>query len=271
MPNQLQKCQRFAELHAGRAPFIIPNPWDAGSARLLEGLGFQALATTSAGFAYSLGKLDGSPSLADKLEHCKALAEATSIPINVDFEDGYADAPDAVARNVKALISTGVAGCSIEDYSRENRVLFGFEQAVERIEAASEAIVESGLPIQLTARAENLLRGVEDLEDTIRRLKAYEAAGADVLYAPGIKNLVDLRSVTAELAKPFNLLVPFLPGATVAELAAHGAHRISLGAALTWVSLKPVLDASKEMLEEGTFSFLAAAASGGVVQRLLAE
>lgn len=269
MPSQLEKCERLAELHTGHEPFIIPNPWDTGSARLLEGLGFQALATTSAGFAYTLGSLDGSPTLEDKLQHCEAMAAATSIPINVDFEDGYADDPAAVARNVSSLISTGIAGCSIEDFSRDQRVIFDRDHAVERIEAAARTISGSGLPVQLTARAENLLRGVIDLEDTIRRLQAYAKAGADVLYAPGIKSLDDLRTVTGELDKPFNVLVPFLTGATVAELGAHGARRISLGAALTWVSLKPILDAAKEMLEEGSFRFLAAARSGGEVQRLL--
>lgn len=270
MPSQADKCQRLAELHSGSVPFIIPNPWDAGSAKLLESLGFQALATTSAGFAYSLAVLDGAPSLEAKLEHCQAMAEVTAVPISVDFEDGYAGNADELAGNVERLIGTGVAGCSIEDFSRADKSIYDLGEAEDRVRSAVEAIGRAGLPFQLTARAENLLRGVNDLDDTILRLKTYEAAGADVLYAPGIKTLEELKTVTDELEKPFNVLVPFLPGSTVDELASHGAHRISLGAALTWVSLKPVLEASKEMLDHGTFTFLSAAAAGSEVQRLLA-
>ena len=271
MTDQLEMCRQLAALHQGDAPFIIPNPWDAGSARLLESLGFKALATTSAGFAFTLGQLDGSPDLDAKLMHCEALAAATAVPVSVDFEDGYAETEAGLVENLNRLIATGVAGCSIEDFSRERRTLLEPAAAAERIAAARQVIDAAGLPFQLTARAENLLRGVNDLEDTIGRLKAFEAAGADVLYAPGVRTLEDLSMVTGELARPFNVLVPFFPGASVEDLAAHGARRISLGAALTWVSLKPVLDASNEMLERGTFSFMSDARVGAEVQERLAE
>lgn len=271
MTDQLDKCRQLAALHTADEAFIIPNPWDAGSARLLESLGFKALATTSAGFAFTLGALDGAPDLNAKLHHCESLAAATSVPVSVDFEDGYAETEAELRANVERLIATGVAGCSIEDFSRERKVLLDPAAAADRIAAARQVIDESGLPFQLTARAENLLRGVDDLEDTIARLKSYEAAGADVLYAPGVRTLEDLSTVTGELNRPFNVLVVFFPGASVGDLAAHGARRISLGAALTWVSLKPVLEASAEMLEKGTFSFLADASVGAEVQKRLAE
>ncbi len=271
MTDQLDRCRQLAALHASGDPFIIPNPWDAGSARLLESLGFRALATTSAGFAFTLGELDGSPDLDAKLRHCESLAAATTIPVSVDFEDGYAETDSGMIGNLQRLIATGVAGCSIEDFSRTRKTLLDQAAAADRIAAVRQVIDASGLPFQLTARAENLLRGVNDLDDTIARLKAYEAAGADVLYAPGVRRLEDLSALTAELSRPFNVLVPFLPGATVRDLAAHGAGRISLGAALTWVTLKPLLEAGAEMLERGTFSFLADAQAGAEVQRRLSE
>jgi 2-methylisocitrate lyase-like PEP mutase family enzyme len=241
-----------------------------GSARLLEGLGFRALATTSAGFAYSLAKTDGQVTLEEKLAHCAALAAATSIPVNADFENGFADDPEAVAANVRQVAATGVAGCSIEDFARDSQSIYDFELAVERVQAAAETVAKLGMPFQLTARAENLLRGVADMDDTIRRLKAYEAAGADVLYAPALTSLDDLRRVTAELRKPFNALAVFFRGVTVDELAAAGAKRISVGSALAWASLSPVVRAGKEMLERGTFDWTADMLSGAEVRRYLA-
>jgi 2-methylisocitrate lyase-like PEP mutase family enzyme len=269
MATQHEKCEAFRKLHSQPQAFIIPNPWDAGSARILESLGFSALATTSAGFAYTLARSDGKPTLDEKIAHCAALAQATDIPINADFEDGYADDPREVAANLRRLATTGVAGCSIEDFSRSSRSLFSFEQSVERVQAAAEAVRSLGLPFQLTARAENLLRGVNDLDDTIRRLQAYQTAGADVLYAPGIRSLEDLKTVTAALERPFNVLAPLMPGATLADFAAAGARRISLGAALTWATVKPLLDASREMLDSGTFSWLGNSASGAEIKKLL--
>jgi len=269
MTTQREKCERFRALHAQPDAFIIPNPWDAGSARILQGLGFSALATTSAGFAYTLARTDGQPTLAEKLAHCESVANATDIPVNADFEDGYANDPAAVAANVRRLAETGVAGCSIEDFSRTARTLFGLDQAVERIQAAAEAVRGLNMPFQLTARAENLLRGVDDLEDTVQRLQAYRAAGADVLYAPGIRSLEDLKTVTQALDGPFNVLGVFMPGASLQDFAAAGAKRVSVGGALTWAAVKPLLDAGREMLERGTFSWLQATASGAEVSRLL--
>lgn len=269
MTSQSEKCDRFAALHSQPGAFIIPNPWDAGSAKILQSLGFKALATTSAGFAYALGRADGKPTLEDKLAHCRSLAAATDVPVNADFEDGFADDPETVAVNVRRLIETGVAGGSIEDFSRRTRTLFSRSQAVERLHAAVEVVVKSGVAFQLTARAENLLRGVNDLDDTIQRLQAYQAAGADVLYAPGIRTLDDLRTVTGSIQRPFNVLGVFMPDASMEDFAAAGAKRVSVGGALTWAAVKPLLDAGREMLESGTFGWVRNTASGAEVNRLL--
>lgn len=269
MSTQKTKCENFARLHREPGAFLIPNPWDVGSAKLLEGLGFEAIATTSAGLAYTLAKADGEVTLEEKLAHCAAVVAATSIPVNADFENGFADSPQAVAANVLRVAKTGVAGCSIEDFGRDSHAIYDFSLAVERIQAAAEAVATLDMPFQLTARAENLLRGIDDLDDTIRRLKAYEAAGANVLYAPAIKSLDALRQVTAELRKPFNVLAVFFPGTTVDELAAAGAKRISVGSGLAWASLSPVIKAGKEMLDRGTFAWTTDMVGGADVRRLL--
>lgn len=267
--SQREKCERFQALHARQEAFIIPNPWDAGSAKILQSLGFRALATTSAGFAYTLGRADGETALEEKLAHCRSVVSATEVPVSADFEDGYADDPEGAAANVRRLAETGVAGCSIEDFSRSTRTLFGQAHAVERLHAAVEAVRELDMPFQLTARCENLLRGVNDLDDTIVRLKAYEAAGADVLYAPGIRSLADLTTVTGEVARPFNVLGVFMPQASLEDFTAAGARRVSLGGALTWAAVKPLLDAGREMLEQGTFGWLRRCASGAEIGKLL--
>ncbi len=269
MTSQAEKCARFAALHAGPEIFLIPNPWDVGSAKLLQALGFAALATTSAGFAYTLGRADGAVTLEEKLAHCTALANATSIPISADFENGFADDPDDVARNVLALAATGVAGCSIEDYARDTHELYPFELAVERVRAAAEAASSLNIDFQLTARAENLLRGVNDLDDTIARLRAFEAAGANVLYAPGLTTLEQLREVTGAISRPFNVLAPLFRDTTVDDFANAGAQRISVGSALTWAALKPLLKGAGEMLEHGTFGWLGELASSKKINELL--
>jgi 2-methylisocitrate lyase-like PEP mutase family enzyme len=225
---------------------------------VLQALGFPALATTSAGFAQTLGRADGQATLEEKIDHCARLAQATSIPITVDFEDGYARNPDDVGRNVLKIAATGVAGCSIEDFNRETQKLIGIDEAVERLQAAAEAVATLGMPFMLTARAENLLRGVGDLDEAIRRLQAYEQAGADVLYAPALKTLEDLERLAAEVTRPINALGVMIRGATVAELADAGAKRISVGNALASLAMGPVIDAGREMLERGTFGWLAA-------------
>ena len=269
MASQFEKCERLKNLHEGSEAFVIPNPWDTGSARLLQGLGFSALATTSSGLAYTLGRKDGEISMEEKLAHCLLLSGATEIPVSADFENGFADDPSDAALNVMRLAETGVAGCSIEDFSRESKELYDFNFSIERIHATVEAIESLGIPFQLTARAENLLRGVDDLDDTIGRLKAFEKAGADVLYAPGIHTLDQLRIVTSELSKPFNVLASFLPSATVDEFAKAGAKRISIGGALNWLAVNAVIEAGNEMMQQGSFTWHRNVASGREVNELL--
>jgi 2-methylisocitrate lyase-like PEP mutase family enzyme len=268
MTTQREKAERFRALHERAGAFLIPNPWDAGSARLLEGLGFEALATTSAGFAQALGKLDGSVTLDEKLAHCRAVAAVTRVPVSADLENGFAHDPEGVARTIRLVAETGVAGGSIEDYSGEG--IYDFAHAVERVAAAVEAARALDFPFTLTARAENLLRGVDDLDDTIERLQAYARAGADVLYAPGLRTLDDVREVCRAVDKPVNVLAAFFPGATVAELADAGAKRISIGSALADVAIGALLSAGSEMLDSGTFGWLSRAASGADVKRILA-
>ncbi len=257
------------QLHRSESAWIIPNPWDVGSAKLLEGQGFKALATTSSGFAYTLGRADGEVSLEEKLVHCSRLCAATNIPINADFEDGYSEQLAGVAENIKRLSDTGVAGFSIEDYSRERHELYEFAEAVERVHLAVETIAELGLPLTLTARVEQLLRNGDDLDGTIKRLQAFEAAGADVLYAPGIKTLDQLRTVTASIDKPFNVLASFMPDTSVAQFTSHGANRISLGGSLNFAAIAPVQSASLEMLRDGTFGWLGGIASGASVRQFI--
>lgn len=269
MSTQAEVCRQFQALHQQPEAFVIPNPWDAGTARLLQGMGFKALASTSSGFALTLGKTDGRTTLEEALAHFRALADATEVPINADFENGLADDPAGVADHVRQVVETGVAGCSVEDFSRDGQYLYDFELAVERVAAAAEVVSCLEFPFMLTARAENLLRGVEDLDDTIRRLQAFEMAGASVLYAPGIRTLDDLAHVTAELTAPFNVLGVRIPGATLADFQEAGAKRVSIGGALTYAAMKPVLEAGKAMLEHGDFGWVSNIASGRVIAELL--
>ena len=268
MRDQLERCRIFKELHTNTSGWIIHNPWDTGSARVLEGLGFKALATTSGGYAFTLGKADGEVSLQEMLDHCSALVAGTQLPINADFENGYAEDIDEMAANITQLAATGVAGISIEDFSRTTRCIYPLAQAVERVQAAVEAIAATGIPIMLTARAESLLRGYDDLDDIIERLQAYSAAGAEVLYAPAIRSLGDLQTVTRTLNKPFNVLAPFIRGASVQEMAAAGGSRISVGGALTYAAVAPLLHAGKEMLEQGTFKWVDSVANSAEIRSL---
>lgn len=267
MNAQREKAERFRALHQRAGAFVIPNPWDAGSARLLEGLGFEALATTSAGFAQSLGRLDGSVTLEEKIEHCRALSAATSVPISADLENGFADDPATAARTILLAAAAGVVGGSIEDWSGTG--IYEFELAVDRVRAAAEAARSLDFPFTLTARAENLLRGRPDLADTIRRLQAYSEAGADVLYAPGLKTLADVQEVCRAVDKPVNVLAPFFEGVTVDELASAGAKRISIGSALADAAIGAIVDAGREMLASGSFGWLGGTASGSDVEQLL--
>jgi 2-methylisocitrate lyase-like PEP mutase family enzyme len=252
--TQLQKGRRFHALHEGPA-FIIPNPWDAGSARVLAALGFQALATTSSGFAFTLGRLDGAATLDEVLEHTRTLDRATDLPVSVDLENGHGPEPEDAARAITHAADAGAAGGSIEDYDPESG-LYAFDQAVERVAAACEAAGRLEFPFTVTARAENHIRGNPDLEDTIARLQAYERAGADVLYAPGLASGDEIRAVCEATSKPVNVLAR--PHLTRDEIADAGARRISVGGALTWVAVSAMATAARAMRDDGDFSALAA-------------
>ena len=248
MSSQTNKCDALAALHAAPSAWVIPNPWDVGSALDLERLGFKALATSSSAFAYTLGLNDGEVTLAEKLAHCEAIANAVQIPVSVDFEDGFSGDPVAVAANIRSLAATGVAGCSIEDFSRTEQQVFDFNHAVERIEAAVEAVAGLGLAFQLTARAESLLRKHADLDHAIKRLQAYGKAGAHVLYAPGLTTLAQVKTVAASIDRPLNVLLPFMPEATLADLSAAGATRVSMGGALQQSARSGFIAAAKALL-----------------------
>lgn len=269
MTSQREKCQAFDQLHRQAGIFLIPNPWDLGSAKLLQGMGFKALATTSAGAAFSLGCSDGEITLEQKLAHCTQLANATSIPLNADFENGFATEPQKVANNVLRAVETGIAGCSIEDFDRDAKTLYEFGLAVERVSAAAEAVASLDFPFLITARAENLIRGVKDLDDTINRLQAFAEAGADVLYAPGLSTLDQLREVNNAVNKPLNVLAPFFAGVSVDELAGAGAKRVSVGSALNLAAVNTVMASCREMLEQGTFAWTANMANSGELKRLI--
>ena len=256
MVTQQEKVDRFRALHARPGAFVIPNPWDPGSARLLAGLGFEALATTSAGMAAALGRADGAISRDDQIELCRRICEATDLPVSADLESGFGADPNTVAETIRLAAGCGLAGGSIEDYSgTPAKAIYPLTLAVERIQAAVEAARSASVPFVLTARAENLLHGVLDLDATIRRLQAYEAAGADVLYAPGLTTLEDVRTVTGAVTKPVNVLAVMVKGASVAQLAGAGAKRLSVGGALTRAAFTAVVRAGIEMQSEGTFSW----------------
>ena len=269
MTAQLEKCSRFAELHQQHSAWLIPNPWDVGSARVLQGLGFGALATTSSGFAYTLGRADGAVTLEEKLAHCRELAAATDIPLNADFENGFSDENATLRDNVLRLIETGIAGLSIEDFSRDKLTIYSKDEAVDRLAVVMEAIQQSGIPVLLTARAENLIRGVDDPDDTLERLQAYSATGAHVLYSPGLTTLEQIQRFIAATDKPMNVLAPFVVGASVPQLADLGVTRVSTGGALNWAAVNPLITAGKEMLEQGSFNWLTVMAKGTQVQALL--
>jgi 2-methylisocitrate lyase-like PEP mutase family enzyme len=253
---QAQKGEAFRALHRGE-PFVIPNPWDAGSARVFEALGFKALATTSSGFAFTLGRLDGNVTLDEVVEHVAALAAVTDLPISVDLENGYGEEPDKAALAITRVAEAGAVGGSIEDYDPGGR-LYEREHAAERVGAAAEAARSLAFPFMLTARAENHIRGNPNLDDTIERLRAYEAAGADVLYAPGLRTPEEIRAVCDAVSKPVNVLA--FPGMTRDEIVASGAQRISVGGALAWTAVNAMAAAAGDILERGDFSSLGSGA-----------
>ena len=246
---QSEKRTAFRALHEG-PPFVIPNPWDAGSAKVLAAVGFKALATTSSGFAFTLGRRDGRVTLDEVVEHIRALDEATDLPVSADLENGYGPAPEDAARAITRAAEAGAAGGSIEDYDPEDG-LYDLDYAAERVAAAVEA---AGGDFVLTARAENHIKGNPDMNDTIARLQAYEAAGADVLYAPGLRSGDEIRAVCDAVSKPVNVLAH--PGLSMSEVVAAGGQRVSLGGALTWVAASAFAAVAEQVRDTGDFSAL---------------
>jgi 2-methylisocitrate lyase-like PEP mutase family enzyme len=263
MRTQAEKGAAFRRLHERPGTFVIPNPWDVGTARLLAGLGFEPLATTSAGFAFSLGKPDGAVTREEKLAHCRAICAAVDLPVSADLERCFADRPDGVAETIRLASQTGIVGGSVEDASGDpDHPIYEFGLAVERVRAAAEVVRSLSFPFILTARAENYLHGRRDVADTIRRLQAFAEAGADVLYAPGLATLEDIRTVTSSVAKPVNVVMgSWNPDLTVAQLADAGVKRISVGGALARTALGTFLKAAEEIRTKGGFTYVRQAAA----------
>lgn len=256
--TQLQKAERFRALHQGPGAFVMPNPWDGGSACLLAGLGFQALATSSGAAAGTLGRRDGAISRDEALAAARVIVEATDLPVAADLENGFGDAPEDAAETIRRAAAVGLVGGSIEDATgRADEPLYAFEHAVERVAAAAEAARHLGFPFTLTARAENFLRGRPDLDDTIRRLQAFEHAGADVLFAPALPDLAAVRAVCAAVGRPVNFMVAIRGRSfSVAELQAAGVRRMSLATSLYRAAMTGLLDAAREVAEHGSFGYL---------------
>lgn len=254
--DQAEKGRDFRALHEQARAFVIPNPWDIGSARLLEALGFRALATTSFGFALSQGQRDGNPGRDAVLAHGAALAHATDLPVSADLENGFGDTPEDAAETIRRAAAAGLVGGSIEDFTgRADEPLYEIARAADRVRAAAEAARKTGVSFVLTARAENFFRGRPDLADTIRRLQAYQEAGADVLYAPSLKTREQIATVLREVDRPINVLVGRGLGLSVAELSDLGVRRISLGGLLAQVAFDALVTAGREMQGAGTFGF----------------
>lgn len=269
--SQLEKARAFAALHARPGCFVIPNPWDAGTARLLAGLGFEALATTSAGAAFSLGKRDGAAGREAVLENARAIVAATDLPVSADLENGFGDAPGAAAETIRLAAEAGLVGGSIEDATgRREAPIHDFDLAVERVAAAVEAARALDFPFVLTARAENFLHGRPDLDDTIRRLQAFERAGADVLYAPGLRTAEDIGAVVSAVERPVNVVMGLQGGTlSLADLAELGVKRVSVGSALSRAALGAFLRAAREMRDHGTFTFADEAAPFAEITKML--
>ena len=266
MDNHAGKAAVFRELHARPRPFLIPNPWDRGSALILESMGFEALATTSLGLANMLGQ-EG-VTLKQVLDNCREISEATRLPVNADLENGFADEPREAAKAIRLACEHGAVGGSIEDSTGDrSKPIYDFNLALERVQASVEVARSLPVPFMLTARAENFLWGRRDMDDTIRRLQAFEAAGADVLYAPGLHSLAEIRTVTSALKKPFNLVMGFAdPSITLDQLGQAGVRRVSIGGGLSRVALKAFMDAARQM-REGNFGFLTQMASIAEVRK----
>lgn len=257
MSTQAERGSRFRALHQRDRAFIIPNPWDAGTARLLTRMGFEALATTSAGYAFSAGVQDGAVGRDAMLKHVAEIVAATDLPVSADLENGFGDSPEACAETIRLAAATGLAGGSIEDVRpRPEGTLYPFEHAVERVRAAAEAAQTLPAPFVVTARAENFIAGNPDLKDTIRRLQAFQEAGAEVLYAPGLATKEEIAAVLSSVDRPINVLMPVAGLALdFAALSAMGVRRISVGSALSRVALTAFLRAAQEMQQSGTFTY----------------
>ena len=266
MDNHAEKAGRFMTLHRQTSPLVLANAWDAGSAKLLASLGFNALASTSSGYAATLGRPDYGVSRDEAVAHAEALVEATDLPVSADFEDGFAADPAGVAETVRLALEVGLAGCSVEDWCAADGRLYDAKAAAERVAAAAEAAHAGPVHLVLTARAENYLRGNPDLRDTVARLQAYQEAGADVLYAPALDRPEDLRELIASVDLPVNVLAR--PGApSVAELTALGVKRVSVGGAFAFAALGAVVQAAEELLSEGTYHFTEMAVAGAKASR----
>jgi 2-methylisocitrate lyase-like PEP mutase family enzyme len=259
MTTNNERARRFLDLHHRDSVLLLPNPWDAGSARVLAALGFDALATTSAGFAGTLGRKDGTVTRDEALAHSAVIVAATDLPVSADLENAFADDPAGVGDTITRARGTGLAGCSVEDYDGER--LYEPAHAAERVTAAAEAAHRDGSSFVLTARAENHIRGNPDLADTIARLQAFQEAGADVLYAPGVSTIDDISTLVKSVDLPVNVLA--LPGApTIAELAAAGVARVSVGSAFALVALGALASAARELKDQGTYDFWQTAGEG---------
>jgi len=273
MPTQAEKYGRFKALHERGGAFILPNPWDAGSARLLASLGFEALATTSAGYAFTKGKQDSFSSLmrSELLDNAAEIVAATDLPVSADLEDGFGPSPQTCAETIRLAVATGLVGGSIEDATgHPASPIYGLSQAVERVHAAAEATHD--LPFILTARAENFLCGKSDLDDTIIRLQAFAAAGAHVLYAPGLPDLESIKLVCASVDKPVNVVMGLGgPTYTVQELRDAGVHRISVGGSFARAALGALMRAAEEVLTAGTFGYIATALPASQLAKLMSQ
>jgi 2-methylisocitrate lyase-like PEP mutase family enzyme len=264
----MDKGKIFRDLHA--STFVIPNPWDIGTAKLLASFGFKALATTSAGFAFSRGLADGAIGFEMMMAHCKEIAAATHLPVSADLEKGKGDSPERAAETIFAAEAAGLAGCSIEDYSGDDdKPIYEFSHAVERVSAAVEAARSLKRDFVFTARAENFLHGRPDIDDTIKRLQAFEKAGADVLYAPGLTDIGTVRAICSAVTRPVNVLA--VPGFTVSALAEAGVKRISLGSKLANYAFAAIEKAAHEILSEGSFAFSRDAMAYSRLQAMFAK
>jgi 2-methylisocitrate lyase-like PEP mutase family enzyme len=271
--SQKEKGEKFVALHSGPGAFVIPNPWDVGSARILANIGFEALTTTSAGLAFTLAQKDGTVGRDEALVNAKAIVDACDIPVAADLENGYDDRPEGVAETIRLAGEAGLVGASIEDATRDpRRPIYEFNHAVERIAAAAEAARALPFPFVLVARAENFLYNRHDLDDTLRRLQAFEAAGAGALYAPGLTNVEDIRTVCSSVSKPVNVLAGLSKSRfSVSQLAALGVRRISVGSSLSRAAFGAFVQAAREIKEQGTFTFVESAIPSSELNDLMTK